>query len=242
MSAKPIIRHRPTGGRATTARTVTACLVAGIGAYALVVRPRLLRWGATDEEVRGPYPGAELIVGGTRSATMAVTIDAPPARVWPWLVQMGYGRAGWYSWDHLDNWGKSSAETLHPEWQEIHQGDHLPSMPNDQAWWEVVALEPERFLGLRASIDLRGRPFAPAGSRPDSYTDSLWGFWLKELPDRRTRLVVSGYWALRPRWLQTVLSVVFLEPAHWIMQTRQFANLKRLAESASVSAAGGGEQ
>ena len=71
--------------------------------YLKVVRPRLLRWGATGDEVQGPYPGAELIPGGTRSATMAATIDAPPSRVWPWLVQMGTDRAGWYSWDRLDS-------------------------------------------------------------------------------------------------------------------------------------------
>lgn len=207
--------------------TVSTAITAGV--YALIVRPRLLRWGATDEEVERPYPGAELIPGGARSATMAVTIDAPPAKVWPWLVQMGYGRAGWYSWDHLDNWGSASAERLYPEWQQISLGDRLPSMPDDKTWWEVAALEPERFLGLRASLDLRGRPFDPRGPRPRRFTDSLWGFLLEELPGGRTRLVVSGYWALEPRWLRNVISVLFLEPSHWVMQTRQFARLKRLA-------------
>jgi hypothetical protein len=94
----------------------------------------------------------------------------------------------------------------------------------------VAALERERFLGLRASYDLSGRQFDPAGPRPRFYTDSLWGFLLRDLPGGRTRLVVSGYWALRPRWLQPVASVLFLEPAHWIMQIRQFENLKRYAE------------
>ena len=112
-------------------------------------------------------------------------------------------------------------------------------MPDNKAWWEVAALEPERFLGLRASFDLRGRPFDPAGPRPRFYTDSLWGFLLKEQPGGRTRLVVSGYWTLRPRWLQTLISIIILEPVHWIMQTRQFSNLKRLAEHTSVGAHGG---
>jgi hypothetical protein len=84
------------------------------------------------------------------------------------------------------------------------------------------------------SLDLRGRPFDPGGGRPRPrfYTDSTWGFLLEELPDRRTRLVVSGYWSLRPRWLQPIVSFVFLEPSHWIMQTRQFANIKRRAQLA----------
>jgi hypothetical protein len=164
---------------------------------------------------------------------MAVTIDAPPSRVWPWLVQMGCDRAGWYSWDRLDNGGIPSAERIHPGWQQISIGDRLASTPTGSAWFEVAALEPERFLGLRAPLDLRGRPFDPADLRPRLYVDSLWGFQLKELPGGRTRLVVGGYASARPRLLQAIGNAVFWEPAHWIMQTRQFANLKRRAERKS---------
>ena len=67
----------------------------------------------------GPYPGAELVPGGTRAATAAVTIDAPPDEVWPWLVQMGWDRGGWCSWDRLDNAGRFSAREVHPEWQDL---------------------------------------------------------------------------------------------------------------------------
>lgn len=221
-------------GRLTKKRTLAVAL-AVLGGYAFAVRPRMLRSGATGEELGRPFPGAELIPGGTRSATMAVTIDAPPSVVWPWLVQMGTGRAGWYSWDHLDNWGRASAERIHPEWQEIAVGDRLASMPDAKAWWDVAALEPERFLGLRASFDVRGRPFDANGTRPRFFTDSLWAFLLEELPGGSTRLVVSGYWCLRPRWLQAITSFIFLEPSHWVMQKRQFANLKRLAERAAVA-------
>jgi proline iminopeptidase len=202
--------------------------------YLSVVRPRLLRAGATDSEVQGPYPGAGLIPGSTRSATMAVTIDAPPSRVWPWLVQMGTDRGGWYSWDRLDNFGRRSTETIHPEWQQIAVGDRLAAKPDGSQWWAVAALEPERFLGLRMSLDLRGRPFDPARERPRHCTDSIWGFELKEAAAGRTRLVVSGYWALDPKWLQPFFSTVMLEPSHWVMQTRQFSNLKRLAETTSA--------
>ena len=91
-----------------TARRLVALLGLSAGVYALAIRPRMLQWGASDEEVHGPYPGAGIIPGGQRGATMAVTIDAPPSRVWPWLVQMGWDRAGWYSWDRLDNDGVPS--------------------------------------------------------------------------------------------------------------------------------------
>lgn len=189
-----------------------------IVAYGIFFRPRMLRWGATDEEVHAAFPGAELVPGGTRSATMATTIDAPPSRVWPWLVQMGYGRAGWYSWDLLDNLGRRSARTLHKEWQNVAVGSYLTG-PNEPEWlkraWEVAALEPERFLGLRANL-------------PRS--TSLWGFLLEPLDGRRTRLVVSGYWRMEPRLLQTALNVAAFEWMHWIMQCKQFTELRRRAE------------
>ena len=215
----------------THARGLVALLALSAGVYALGVRPRILRAGASDEEVRGSFPGAQVIPGGRRGATMAVTIDAPPSQVWPWLVQMGCDRAGWYSWDRLDNGGVPSAERIHPEWQGLVVGDRLASTPSGRAWFQVAALDPERFLGLRATIDLRrGRPFDPAGPRPRFYVDALWGFLLGAWPGRRTRLVVSGYAAARPRLLHGIADRLFWEPAHWVMQRRQFTNLKRRAE------------
>src|SRR5579871_298398 len=101
------------------------CAAGGAAVVYAVVRARLWRWGATDEEVAGPYPGAELLPEGERAATMAVTIEASPDQVWPWLVQMGGDRGGWYSWDLLDNAGRPSATEVHPEWQDVHVGDQL---------------------------------------------------------------------------------------------------------------------
>lgn len=158
---------------------------------------------------------------------MAVTLEAPPRRVWPWLVQMGYDRAGWYSWDRLDHLGIPSADRIHPEWQNISVGGRLASTSDGRHWFEVAALDPERFLALRASFDFRGRQFASGGLRPLAYTDSTWCFLLEELPDERTRLIVSGYASARPRPVQVLVSFLFWEPAHWIMQKRQFTNLKR---------------
>src|SRR4029078_22763 len=125
-----------------TLRKLALPLSISAGIYACAIRPRILHWDATDEEVHGSYPGAELIPGGTRSATMAVTLDAPPDRVWPWLVQMGADRAAAYSWVHLDNWGHPSDTRIHPEWQSISVGDHLATMPDGSLGWEVAALEP----------------------------------------------------------------------------------------------------
>lgn len=212
---------------------ISALLIAALGflgVYAFAVRPRLLRWGATHNELTGPYRGADLIPGGTRGGTMAVTIDAPPSAVWPWLAQMGVDRALWYTWDYWRPWGLRSVDRIHPEWQNISVGHRMPATPKGNTWWEVAALEPGRFLGLRMTVDLLGRRLDPKKKLPRFHSDSLWAFRLDELPGDRTRLVVSGYWAFRPKWLQGVLGFLFLEPSTWIMQTRQFAGIKRRAE------------
>src|SRR4051812_25037014 len=150
--------------------------------YGVWARPRLKRWGATDEEVTGPYPGAEVVPNGKRGATMAVTIDAPPDRVWPWLVQMGGDRGGWYSGAHLDRGGRPSARTVHREWQDISLGDSVKYWtrqgPVDA--WTVAALEPNRFLGLHGLSDLRGRPLDAAQPRPRGFSGGVLGFLLKE--------------------------------------------------------------
>jgi hypothetical protein len=200
------------------------------GAYLLGVRPRLVRWGATDEEVEGPFPGADLIPGAPRGTTMAITIDAPPSAVWPWLVQMGVDRGLWYTWDYWRPRGLRSADRIHPEWQDIAVGYRMPAVPDGRVWWEVAALDPGRFLGLRMSVDLRGHPFDPRRKPPRYYTDAIWGFQLRQLPAGRTRLVVSGYWDFQPRWLRGFVSLFMLEPSTWLMQTRQFKGLKRRAE------------
>jgi hypothetical protein len=200
--------------------------------YGIWVRPRLLHWGATDEEVTGPYPGAALVPDGKRGATMAVTIEAPPEQIWPWLVQMGGDRAGWYSWDRLDNAGRPSAHEVHPEWQDLHEGDYVkyrtPRGVVDA--WKVAALEPNRFLGLHGFSDLRGRRLDPERPRPTAYTEGLWGFLLSELPGGRTRLVIGGYEAFRPRWLERYVTSWLFVPVVWIMQARMLVVLKRNIE------------
>ncbi len=225
-----------TGGCHSKARLGLVAIGLLVGVYRGLIWRRFRRWGATDEELGAPFPGADLIPGGKRGGTMAVTIDAPPAAVWSWLVQMGCDRAGWYSWDRLDNGGRPSADQIHPEWQRVAIGDRWRSTVSGRSWFEVAALAPERLLVLRAPLHLDGRPFDPAGPRPRFYSDSSWGFLLNELPRGRTRVVVSGYASSQPRALTAIGDFLFWEPAHWIMQTRQLTNLKRRAECHTTTA------
>ena len=112
-------------GGAMAGIALAALLVA---AYVWIIKPWHLRWGATDAEVAMAMPGDELIPGA-KSATRAITIDATAEQVWPWLVQLGFGKAGWYSYDWIDNDFKPSADRILPEYQDLRVGDKILMMP-----------------------------------------------------------------------------------------------------------------
>jgi hypothetical protein len=157
---------------------------------------------------------------------MAITIDAQPSAVWPWLAQMGCDRAGFYSWDRLDNGGRPSATDIHPEWQALAVGDRMQCTPDGHWWFTVERLEPDRVLVLRSSIDVgRREPFDPTGGRPRFAVDGIWTFVLDELPDGKTRLIARANGLVRPRVLG-VANVVFWDPVHVVTQARQLRNLK----------------
>jgi hypothetical protein len=205
----------------------------GVGALALA-RKELRNLGATCAERQATLPGDEIVPGARNPSTMAMTIDAPPSEVWPWLVQMGCDRGGFYSWDRLDNGGRPSATEIRPEWQSLSVGDRMLCTPQGGAWFVVERLEPERILVLRSSIDVGlGRPFAPSGPTPRFFSDGVWTFVLEGLPEGKTRLVVRARGAGRPRLLLGLANVIFWDPVHVVMQARQLRNLKRRAESPS---------
>lgn len=86
-------------------------------------------WGATTDEIHGSVVGDNLCRDATLIATRSITISAPPQDVFPWIRQMGFGRAGWYSYDWIDNLGRKSATRVHEEWQSVVSGDKIPSGP-----------------------------------------------------------------------------------------------------------------
>jgi hypothetical protein len=199
--------------------------------------------GATCEERQRDYPGDDLVPGERRGSTMAVTIDAPPTAIWPWLVQMGCGRAGFYSIDRLDNGGEPSAERIHPEWQGLAEGDRIPSTPDGRFWFDVARLEPERLLVLAANIDTGAKRSIPFDAPMASHgMRGLWTFVLEPVGDDATRLIVRGRGEGRPVIVNRAMELVFFDFAHWLMQRVQFANLRRRAEAlAHEPAAGSGQ-
>ena len=104
----------------------TAMAAGGIvGMYRWLVRHRLYTWGATADEATAELPGDDLVEVGAPRTTRAVGIDAPPEAVWPWLVQIGEDRGGFYSYDWLERLAGTrihNADAIHPEWQDVHVG------------------------------------------------------------------------------------------------------------------------
>ena len=117
-----------------------ACIAVGV--YIRVVRPWTKRWGATDDEVVRPMLGDNVVARADYVATRAVTIQATPEDVWPWLVQIGSGRAGWYSYDRLDNGGAPSATVILPEFQSLAVDQLVPMIPGDEIGVWVKEIEP----------------------------------------------------------------------------------------------------
>jgi proline iminopeptidase len=186
-------------------------------------------WRATPQECREQLPGDDLVPEGRGGVTHAITICATAADVWPWLVQMGCDRAGFYSYDHLDNRGRASAERILPEFQGTKVGDVLPSRPGSPHGFEVLRMQAPRLLLLGAFLRIPGfSNLAWDGERPSAYVRSTWLFLLREQRDT-TRLIVRVRGILRPAWLGLVVNS-FMAPAHVVMQRKQLLNLRRRAE------------
>ena len=130
--------------------------------YSRYVRPWQLSWGATPDEVSHPLPGDELVTRPTFNATRAITIAASPEEIWPWLVQVGLTRAGWYSYDILDNLGRPSARHIIPELQNLAPGDVVPMSPDGKQGMQVHSIdEPHSMIWVH-----RETPHGPGSSTP----------------------------------------------------------------------------
>jgi hypothetical protein len=181
----------------------------------------------TKEQER-PLAGDELLPDARAQLTHGITIEARPAAIWPWLVQMGCGRAGFYSIDALDNGGARSAREIHPEWQRVRVGDILRATPDGEDGFEVLAIEPERSLVLGGLYDADGhqqREFS--AERPERFWHATWSFVLEPLDAATTRLHVRA----RAAFPETDrLRVEWIRPVHHLMETAQLEHLAARVE------------
>ena len=121
--------------------------VVGFGIiYILWIRPWQLHWGASCEEVVTALPGDEIVAKPSFNATRGVTVNARSQEIWPWLVQISNTRAGWYSYDCLDNLCKPSAEEILPELQNLKAGDLIPLSPDGKQGFWVKELHPGQWM------------------------------------------------------------------------------------------------
>ena len=141
--------------------------------YILLYRPWSLSWGATEAEISRQMPGDDILEQPTFIATRAVSIKASPAEIWPWIIQIGYQRAGFYSYDRLDNAGIPSAENILPAYQGLQVGDLIPITKDINA--RVIELEPYRSMVL-------------------DFQPWVWSWGLYETSPDNTRLVTRVYY------------------------------------------------
>ncbi len=205
-----------------------------IGPGSHFIRRNLLRglrrrFGGPDahEETRG-LPGDHLLEEARGQLTESITIRAAPKHIWPWLVQMGCSRAGFYSVDAVDNGGIESAREIHPEWQELAIGQVLKATPDGDDGFEVLEFEPDRYLVLGGLFDTEAKTQLPFfADRPLKYWQMTWAFVLEPLSANETRLHVRA----RAQFSESeALHLLWIRPIHSFMQGAQLHNLAARVE------------
>jgi hypothetical protein len=211
--------------------------------YALGIRPWQLRRGATEAEVRRSLPGDDLVPDPKFGYTHAVTINAPASEVWPWLVQIGYKRAGWYSHDWLHRLmgiagsvddEHRSARRIIPKLQDLKVGDVVEIAPG--MGYAVAGMEPGQALILHSRVDTdKWESLASDDPLPEKYLTSSWVWVLEEIDDETTRLIVRVRSDYSPGLLSTLTAGIPNELGSLVMQPKTLRTLKQRAEmSASL--------
>lgn len=206
-------------------------LGAAVAAYWFIGRPWHFQWGATPAEVARRWPGDELVARPRTRAVRAVTITAPPDRIWPWIMQVGRDRGGFYSYTWLENLIGADIRNVYrliPGLRERQVGDTVWMGPEDrfggQARMVVAQVLPERAVVLVMPADAQ-RVLTESRAR-----EGVWSFILEPMTENTTRLVMLSLGAEAPLPSRRLADVLFWEPAHFVMERRMMLTIKRLAE------------
>jgi hypothetical protein len=190
--------------------------------YWFPIRRAYLRWGASRDDRARPMPGDAIVPNPTYLTTLAITIDARPEQIWPWLVQIGHRRGGLYSYDWLDRlFGYTdgpSADRILPAFQHLQAGEMIPM--GRGAGFLVASVAPNQSLVM--------------GDNNAGFGWS-WAFGLYPVDGSRTRLV-SRNRAHVPSGFAWALFMLMLEPAAFLMTRRMLIGLKTRAESLAHAA------
>lgn len=200
------------------------------------LQSRRARWGATDGEVRRPLPGDALVPDSKGGYTHAITINATADNVWPWLVQLGQGRGGFYSYELLENLAgcnMHNADQIIPEFQHLRVGDNVLMHPTNGSPYVVAAIETCRALILQLRVDTQtGNAIDLTDPLPDEYHNGSWVFFLDEQDEGTTRLISRSRNAITASF-GNKLFYGFLGPVSTIMDRKMLLGIKQRAEAAN---------
>jgi hypothetical protein len=207
---------------------LAAALAGLVGLYALLARPWMQRWGATDAELAARLPGDELVPQAHGQETRAITIGAPAATVWAWVAQIGQDRGGFYSYQALENvvgCEMPNVQRLVPALQRWKVGDKLWMYPPRKAGGAghatLAAFEPGRALAF-ATRQIGTSPAAPP--------DASWTFVVEPIDERSSRLIFRGRGSGGLRFVPAAITLGMFEPMHFAMERRTMTSVKELAE------------
>jgi hypothetical protein len=208
-------------------RSLLACTIS-IFCYFLVFRPHIIRWGATDDEANEPLPGDEFTPDARLISTHAITINASADQIWPWIVQIGNGRAGWYSFRFIEQLvgdgillDEGASWRILPEFQNLKPGDRIP-VANEA--FKVIDVQSHRYLSL-----LTGFKMTPS-EQDKTRSHSGFTFVLSPIDPQTTRLIARARFVSQSV-LETLTLLGFLEPGHFIMQTKMLHGIKERVEA-----------
>jgi hypothetical protein len=199
----------------------------------------LTHWGATDAEIRQSLPGDDLVPNPRVETTRAITIQASAAEVWPWLVQIGYKRAGWYSYDWIHRLlrcagsvddDRRSANRVIPELQGLQVGDRIHiAAPIGYA---VTVIEPGRALVLHSRVDTRtGQPWDLHGPLPAKYLNASWAWYLDRGAENQTRLIVRFRQDYDRSLVNELMYGVVTKLGGFLMERQTLLGIKRRVEA-----------
>lgn len=215
-----------------------AILVGVAVLFSPLIRPWYSKWGATGAEAKRKMPGDEFVPDAKTHLTLAVTVHAPAAQIWPWLLQIGCQRAGWYSYDLLDNGGIPSADEVIPDYQHLQVGDIVKAMPQGDFGFPVAAIEDHRRLTLGGALDTNtGNAVDPHDPDLEAYFSGDQTFYLEEISGDNaavTRFIFRMRLGWNSSFFNTIAYRVFLEPVSFVMARKTLLNIRRRAEAGEV--------
>jgi len=200
-------------------------------AYHFALRGWCLHWGTTPAEARATLPGDDLFPVYAGDATHAITIQAPPQKVWPWVMQIGQDRSGFYSYSFLENLvgcDMPKVEHLVPEWKPRAVGETVwfvtPRHFGGQGRMIAAIVEPQRSFVMVSPKDwerLQAGKLAQEG---------FWSFTLEPLGDGQSRLIARARGATPPSFASRAVGRLFWEPMHFVMEQKMLRTIRDLSE------------